>query len=112
MDQFCPHCGAMDGFAPDDHECIETIRKQIANVTRGISSEAGWDSLTRDGLLKDEAELTRLYEALRDVTSYFSDQVQAALRRRDAAYSAKQNARKPLNAARAEVRRRMEDAET
>ena len=110
MDQFCTHCGEMEGYSPDDHDCLGNIQRQIAAITRRIGNkqeEDDYNAMSRTELLELDDALSAKYEALRGVTNFFSAQLEQAQMRRTAAYNAKQEARQPLNRVRAALRRHL-----
>ena len=132
MDQICPYCEALEGYTPDDHPCIENLRKRLIGIQTAIKKAAtvanpGWTAsvsgnafeipialreLDLEELTHFERDLRTVYEHMRSVTEFFSKQLEEAERKRDQVYGIKQEARKPLNFVRSAMRSHLEDVTT
>jgi hypothetical protein len=104
MDIFCKRCGAVDGVTPADHDCMQRLRVRLRDLTRSytfsVSTAVDFNNFNRDRLVEIEKELLEVYESMRDVTQWYSQELQKASRARDDAYNVQQEGRKWLNAAR------------
>lgn len=103
MDEICERCGATGCWSPDDHDCASNLTRQVTKVLQGITIA----NLPRSNLLEAEARLADLYESLRSLTAHYSNEAERAREKRDEVYIKKQDAARPLNAVRAEIRERM-----
>lgn len=115
MDIFCPRCGAEDGVTPADHDCMRRLKHNLNGLTRSytysVSTAVDFNNFNRDRLVEIEKELLEVYEHMRDVTKWHSDELAKASRARDAAYNEQQEARKWINAARRALVAQLGDVE-